>query len=79
MIDADARDRRSRMIAALVEDMIRLAPLIQPPLTARASDDVRGWAQDLALMADYLYDAAEAAVDCELAMPGALPAEGRSS
>jgi len=75
MLDIEASDRRAKLISALVEDMIRLAPLLPPPSTRRAVEDVRGWAQDLALLANYIYDAAEASVDCELATAQALPAD----
>lgn len=74
MLDIEASDRRAKLISALVEDMIRLAPLVPPPMT-RPEPDVRGWAQDLALLANYIYDAAEAAVDCELATAAVLPTD----
>jgi hypothetical protein len=59
------------MIGALVEDMIRLAPLLPAP---KRKSDLADWAEDLAEVADAIYDAAESRVDIELTQEAAEPA-----
>jgi hypothetical protein len=73
-------ETRATMIAALVEDMIRLAVALPPPFPNPSDSRVEQlevWVGDLAEAVGMLYDAAEAAVDRERVMPP-LPL-GRSS